>query len=228
MVVHDPVPLRRQVGMGRLARRMGGAGARHGSIRVGVHSAPARDSLVAMGWPDPALLPHPVLPRVTAAPRTGDVVLVCGQYKPARDLRLLEQIARPLRECGLRPVVRGRGWPEVDGWEVREGFLAEEALDAALADAAVVLIPYAHFFQSGIAVRAVELGVPVAGPRHPFLTDLLGDDWPGLITTADPTRGGPEQWCDAVVAAAERAAGVPERVRLLRARCERAWDRHLG
>lgn len=223
VLVHDPVPLRRQVGMGRLARRLGALGARRGPVTVGVHSTPARDALLAMGWPDPALLPHPVLPRAAARPRDRDVVLVCGQYKPARDLRLLEQVARPLRERGLRPVIRGRGWPAVDGWEVHEGFLTEQALDAALAEAAVVLIPYAHFFQSGIAVRAVELGVPVAGPRHPFLTELLGDDWPGLVAADHPA-----EWTHAVIAAGERAADVHGRAELLRARCETAWDAHLG
>lgn len=223
VLVHDPVPLRRQVGMGQLARRLGRLGTRHGAVTVGVHSAPARDAVVAMGWPEPALLPHPVLPRATVGARTGEIVLVCGQYKPARDLRLMHRIAGPLRERGLRPVIRGRGWPAVDGWEVQEGFLTEEALDTALAGAAVVLIPYSHFFQSGIAVRAVELSVPVAGPRHPFLTALLGEDWPGLVAGADPA-----EWAEAVVAAGGRAADIHRRAQLLRARCEEAWDEHLG
>ena len=84
---------------------------------------------------------------------------------------------------------------------MHEGFLTEEALDAALADAAVVLIPYSHFFQSGIAVRAVELGVPVAGPRHPFLADLLGGDWPGLVAGDDAAS-----WTGAAVAGGGRRA----------------------
>jgi hypothetical protein len=208
--------------MGRFAQRLGRAGTRHGSITVGVHSTPARDAVVAMGWPEPVLLPHPVLPRPVAGPGTSDVVLVCGQYKPARDLHLLEQLAGPLRDRGLRPVIRGRGWPAVDGWEVHEGFLSEPALDAALAGSAVVLIPYAHFFQSGIAIRALELGVPVAGPRHPFLADLLGDGWPGLVA-----GDGAASWTDATIAAAEHAGDMRGRATLLRAQCERAWDAYL-
>jgi hypothetical protein len=177
-----------------------------------------------MGWPEPAVLPHPIMPRTPPEPRTtSEIVLVCGQYKPARDLVLLKHIGGTLRDRGLRPVIRGRGWPEVRGWDVQEGFLSEPALDASLAESAAVLIPYSHFYQSGVAVRAVELGVPVAGPQHPFLIDLLGPDWPGLVGT-----GGPDQWVDAVATACERAPEVHGRGVLLRSQCERAWDAHLS
>lgn len=223
LLVHDPVPLRRQVGMGRFAARLGRRGGRHRSVAVAVHSAPARQALLALGWPEPLVLPHPVLPRPAPTSGVGDVVLVCGQYKPARDVGLLERIGGPLRERGFRPVVRGRGWPAVPGWDVEEGFLSEEALEASLAGSAAVLIPYAHFFQSGVAVRAVEVGTPVVGPRHPFLQELLGADWPGLAAADAPGA-----WVDAVVDVGGRAAEVRSRARLLRSGCEEAWDAHLG
>jgi hypothetical protein len=224
LLVHDPVPLRRQIGMGRLARRLGRIGTSHRSVTVAVHSSPARDALVSLGWSEPVVLPHPILPRFTPQPRIidGNIALVCGQYKPARDLSLLEQIGRPLLERGFRPVIRGRGWPKVPGWEVEEGFLSEEALDRSLVDSAAVLIPYTQFFQSGVAVRAVELGVPVAGPRHPFLTDLLGTEWPGFTEAQNPAG-----WVEAVTVASGRAQEVHSRALLLRQRCERAWDLHL-
>ena len=223
LLVHDPVQLRRQVGMGRGARRLGRLGTRHRGVRVAVHSTPAREALVGMGWPTPALLPHPLIPRPAPTTRAdGDVVLVCGQYKPARDLRLLERIGPSLRERGFRPLICGRGWPSVAGWEVQGGFLAEEALDASLVASAAVLIPYAHFFQSGVAVRAVEVGTPVVGPRHPFLVELLGDGWPGLTATEATA-----DWVEAVAAVRGRTAEVQERALLLRTRCEQAWEEHL-
>jgi hypothetical protein len=223
LLVHDPVPLRRQVGMGQGARWLGRVGTRHRAVQVAVHSAPAREALVGMGWPAPVLLPHPLIPRPAPTTRAdGDVVLVCGQYKPARDLGLLERLGASLRERGFRPLIRGRGWPAVAGWEVHEGFLAEDALDASLAASAAVLIPYAHFFQSGVAVRAVEVGTPVVGPRHPFLVDLLGAGWPGLAATEATA-----DWVEAVAAVRGRTAEMQERALLLRTWSEQAWDAHL-
>ena len=223
VIVHDPVPLRPQVGMGRAARSLGRLGTHHERVTVAVHSGPAASALREIGWPDPVQLPHPIVPRSVdlAADRTA--VLVCGQYKPARDIRLLERLAAPLRRAGLKPVIRGRGWPQVAGWEVDEGFLSEEALDESLAESAAVLLPYAHFFQSGISVRAVELGVPVVGPNHGFLSDLLGHDWPGLVGSDDP-----EAWAHATSVAIGRGDVVRRRSVQLRASCEREWAAHLS
>ena len=86
-----------------------------------------------------------------------------------------------------------------------------------------MLIPYSHFYQSGVAVRALELGVPVIGPRHPFLIDLLGPDSPGFVDAGNPAR-----WADAIVRASARVPELQERALLLRERCEAAWDTHLS
>jgi hypothetical protein len=223
VLVHDPVPLRRQVGMGTAARTLGRLGANHPRVTVAVHSTPAATALREFGWPAPAQLPHPLLPRLVELAADRDVILVCGQYKPARDLRLLERLAAPLKDAGLRPVIRGRGWPQVAGWEVDEGFLSEDALDESLAESAAVLIPYAHFFQSGVAVRALELGVPVVGPRHEFLADLMGQDWPGLVDSEDPAI-----WAHAASDVIEQSDVVQHRLVELRASCERDWTAYLN
>jgi hypothetical protein len=222
LLVHDPVPLRRQVGMGRAARMLGRLGAHHDRVRVAVHSRPAARALRDIGWPDTVQLPHPLIPRLVELAADRTMVLVCGQYKPARDLRLLERLAAPLKRAGLRPVIRGRGWPLVPGWEVDEGFLSEEALDESLGESAAVLLPYAHFFQSGISVRALELGVPVVGPDHEFLADLLGQDWPGLVGSNDP-----EVWARATLEVIGQSDVVRRRLVELRASCEHEWVAHL-
>lgn len=222
VVVHDPEPLDRQFGVGRLWARLGARGVQPGRVDVVVHSAPARDVLVAAGWPEPALVPHPIARGAShlRADR-GRTVRVLGRWKRARDLELLRALGPELAGRGLSPRITGRGWPTVPGWHVRDAFVAEEELHAAIAASACVLIPYARFFQSGIAVRALEAGTPVVGPRHPFLEDLLGASWPGLVDSDDPRL-----WCRAVEAVSAVSPDTLAEVRAsYTARCVAAWRR---
>ncbi|MDH5238953.1 MAG: hypothetical protein OEW85_15185, partial [Acidimicrobiia bacterium] len=46
------------------------------------------------------------------------------------------------------------------------------------------------------AIRAAEVSVPVVGREHPFLSDLFGRDWSGLVAS-----GATGTWLDAVDAA---------------------------
>lgn len=226
IVVHDPSPLRRQLGMGRFAAALGGRAARASHLRVVAHSEVAAQRLRTIGWGDPALLPHPLFrARARALPASGEpgTVLVCGQFKPARNLALLTELGPLLRGRGYRTVIAGRGWPTVAGWEVIDGFLSEAELDLRIGQAATVLIPYNRFYQSGIAVRAVELGVPVVGPDHPFLAGLFGLTWPGLV-------GGDEaaDWVDAVAEVAGESDRMVVAAADSRDRCEQAWAGYLG
>jgi glycosyltransferase involved in cell wall biosynthesis len=226
VIVHDPTPLRPQIGMGRAARAMGGVAGRTRTVHVVVHSQAASRELEAMGWARPTVLPHPVY-RPLPQPydrRDTRTVLVCGQYKPARDLELLVSLAPQLRDRGFRLLVVGRGWPEIAGWEVDDRFLSEPELDQRIGESAAVLIPYARFYQSGIAVRALELGVPVVGPRHPFLIDLFGDQWPGLISTGQEAAA----WADGLAMAIGSPAGLATQSIEFRDRCEREWAEYLG
>ncbi|HZZ47603.1 MAG TPA: hypothetical protein VFE65_12025 [Pseudonocardia sp.] len=228
VVVHDPSPLRRQPGMGDLSARLGGLAARWSRVRVIVHSAPASARLVSLGWPRPHRLPHPILlDRVTdAAGGERSTVLVCGQYKPARDLRLLAELGYRLTERGFRPVIAGRGWPLLPSWQVVDRFLPEAELDRRMLDSAAVLVPYSHFYQSGIAVRAMELGVPVVGPDHPFLAELFGVDWPGLVSDNGASRA--DDWADAIRAVAGRGSDVERSAKQFRVRCEREWSDYFA
>ncbi len=196
LVIHDPVPLVKAVGYGRLARRIAvrlGAG-----VQVIVHSETARRAL------DPALpdelisiLPHPILPprrRWAAEPsRSRPVIRVLGQYKADRDLEALSVVAERFASSAVLEI-HGRGWPQVDGWSVQPYFVSESEMDNLVSSSDAVLIPYGRFFQSGIAIRCLEHGTPVVGPAGSSLEDLYGaespllvhhrDDWPRAVTHA--------------------------------------------
>lgn len=223
LVVHDPHPLVRARGYGVVARRIG-ALARH--VRLIVHSETAAAAL-REDCPDavPELLPHPVVPRAAtvAAPTSDDrpVVRVLGQFKPDRDLDLLTGIGRAIGRSHRLEII-GRRWPEVDGWSVTDAFVDEDQLDALLVTADAVVVPYKRFFQSGIAIRALELGTPAVGPAGSSIADLYPDDrWLG--------DGSVSSWCDAIASAstAER-----DETRALASRadrvCRAAWAEWLA
>jgi hypothetical protein len=218
LVIHDPAPVARQLGTGGLAARLGrlAVGPR---LRIVVHSEPAAELLRKQGWPV-ELLPHPIRrldsQAVAGSRPDGGPVAVLGQWKPARSLEPLQQLSSVAEWDGRRQVV-GRGWPAVPGWAVDNRFVDEAELDSRIAAAACVLLPYHRYFQSGIAVRCLEAGTPVVGQRHPFLVDLLGAGWPGLVEDDD--------W----VAATRRAVAVPAAEVLARRddyweRCVAAWE----
>lgn len=206
VIVHDPKPLRQQVGLGRRSARLGRLTRR---VLVGAHSAEAvADIRSAVG--DVAILdvPHPVLPAATPAepqserPAVSPVVRVLGQYKPARDLELLEAFACDPRTDGWQLEVRGRGWPAIPGWDVEDRFLSELEMDQLLSTADAVIVPYTHYYQSGVAVRAIEMRSGVVGAPTGFLREMLGDNYPGLVQ-GDSVAA----WIDAVERV--RSSGSP-------------------
>jgi hypothetical protein len=211
VLVHDPTPLRRQVGSGRSARMLVRRLTRLLGRAEIVTLSQAASSEVKEALPrlPVHVLPHPILRPADGRPRTGrDVgtVLVLGQYKPARDLALLEQLGPALADAGLVGKICGRGWPATQGWEVDDRFLSEDEFDSVLSHASVLLLPYATYFQSGVAVRAVELGTPVVGRRTGFLEGLLGETSVGIVD-GDST----EVWLQHIAAA---AAQDPEELNL--------------
>ncbi|MCV7177488.1 glycosyltransferase [Mycolicibacterium sphagni] len=146
------------------------------------------------------LAPHPMkAPNLGGTAQERRVVLVLGQYKPARDLDIMAAIASSLRTAGWEPTVAGRGWPEIPGWRVINRFLSEPEFHELLDSAAVVLLPYRFYFQSGVALRALEAGVPVVGRATGFLTSILGSDFPGAVAEWDS----PTAWLAAVEAASQ-------------------------
>jgi hypothetical protein len=89
-----------------------------------------------------------------------------------------------------------------------------------LVDAECVLVPYRDYYQSDVAVRAVEAGVPVVGLRHEFIVSLLGADWPGLVEAPHA-----EAWIHAIIAA--RSADVTEAARPFLVNSEAEWRAYL-
>lgn len=187
VIVHDPRPLQKQFGLGRvatgIARTLAPLTAKR--VRLLVHSRPAQQVLEQAGLQVALQLPHPVrrpVERPTTATIKGDpYVLVCGQYKPARDVGLLSELGPLIRDSGFVPLLAGRGWPTLEGWVQQSGFLSEADLEELIENASAVLITYKWYFQSGIALRAMEMGTPVVAVRHPFLEDAFGPDYDGLV-----------------------------------------------
>lgn len=106
---------------------------------------------------------------------------------------VLEAVGLRLSELGLRGELVGRGWPHLPGWTTRDEFVPEEEFSELVASSAAVMLPYRHFFQSGVAVRAAEAGVPVIGPAEGQLSEMFGGDYPGLVHDGET-----ESWMRAV------------------------------
>lgn len=221
VVVHDPEPLVRSLGHSSLERRI---------IRlfklakVILHSTSASTSYEKMGFSnDRHLLPHPIrsprsLPKDTLS---RPCVRVLGQYKIDRDLAALSQIASNLSATADLEIT-GRGWPSIIGWHTDPRFVSETELDSLIAGASVVVIPYAKFFQSGIAIRCAELGTPVVGPRGSSLGDLLGPD-SSLLAARDEH----DSWSRAVFyAVADGQEEFIASVRNYHERCIIAWAKY--
>lgn len=179
VVIHDPIPLRRQAGFDGLSRWVANQRVSRYSPRIVSHSDDAlRVAQGLLPGYDHIKLLHPVLSRQRSSAKTAEPTLVvAGQYKPQRNLELLMRLGPWLRSKGIRGLILGRGWPDdLPGWVVSSRFVTEQELDVALASAWVVLIPYNLYFQSGIAVRALELGTVSISPRTSFFEELMGED----------------------------------------------------
>ena len=216
LTVHDPVPLVRSLGYGPLSRFFARLLGRRARIIV-LSEAAADEVRNALPAATLAVLPHPILEPETRQSRpTHEVVRVLGQYKADRDLDLLKAVAQT--GSAAQYAITGRGWPAVEGWHVDDRFVPEDELDDLIRSASVVLIPYRRFFQSGIAVRCLELGTPVVGPRNSSLRELLATHEDML---ADELAF---DWARAATAAIALSADELEDLsRSVRARARRLW-----
>ncbi len=219
LIMHDPQPLVYARGYGRLAKALARR-VRKGAIVA--HSSDAVNVLV-----DDARMPrvfealHPMLapkqaPTSTAARRS---VRVLGQYKADRDTAALSQLAADAPSDWQLEIV-GRGWPPIDGWQITSEFVPEAEFDRLIRTSDAVVIPYSRFYQSGVAIRALEWGVPVVGPYESSLTIALGNDCRWLVRDGD--------WYRAVAAAVgEDRAHVVARASHLYDRVIADWTKLL-
>lgn len=195
-VLHDPQPLVHARGYGSVPRAAALAASR--SSETIVHSqAAVAAARQGIGPRRLTVLPHPTHPASAHPPAPpSPVVRVLGQYKAERDLQALARIGAEAPP-GWQLEIIGRGWPEISGWSVNDSFVSEDEFTDAIRTSTVVLVPYTRFFQSGVAIRCLENGVPIVGPADSSLKDLLGtscswlvhaDDWLPHIAAAIASR----------------------------------------
>jgi hypothetical protein len=193
VVMHDPRPLVYARGYGSTARKLARQRVVKGKLMV--HSAAAAQAILEDADVKPVLnVPHPMLAPRLARHRPADrkIIRVLGQYKPDRDIDAMRQLARDAPSSWRLEII-GRNWPGIEGWEVTPDFVEESAFAHLIEESDAVLIPYTRFFQSGVAIRALEAGIPPVGPRDSSLAELLGEDCPWLV------RGG--AWAQSVASA---------------------------
>lgn len=193
IVMHDPEAMRRQHGYGPIGRRLGRWGLRGRQVRMVCHTHSAAAAVArTLGITPPSVVLHPIRTADLGAAPDADgtgaadgnaepVVLVAGQFKPSRDVNLLATLGPQLRRRGYRPRIVGRGWPTIAGWERHDRFLTEEEFLGSIRAAHVVLVPYRAYWQSGVAVQALEQATPAVGYRTEFLQYLHGDSHPGYV-----------------------------------------------
>ncbi|MDT0168126.1 glycosyltransferase [Pseudarthrobacter sp. BRE9] len=193
VVYHDPKPLVRAIGTGKVSAAL--VSSIPFLCEVIVHSETAAQSMRSAGLgKTQVLLRHPMFaPREDArATQTRKnrrpVLRVLGQYKQDRDLEVLRLLSSDLREQFELEIV-GRGWPDIEGWRVDARFVSELELDELVRGSDAILIPYKRFYQSGIAVRALEWGTPVVGRAGTSLDGLYGEG-SRLLVAEDDNDGG--------------------------------------
>lgn len=210
IVYHDPRPLVRSVGSSpRVAWLVRHLRRRPGTL---VHSQDAAESMSELGLASGLnLLPHPMLPVCDAVQGHArgnrgvgrPNIRVLGQYKPDRDVALLEELATRLTADYNLEIV-GRGWPAVNGWTVEARFVSEDELDQLIASSDAIIIPYKRFYQSGIAIRALEQAVPIVGRAGTSLRELYGPQSRLLVTESEAQR---RTSIDSWISAIEHALG---------------------
>jgi len=212
LVMHDPQPLVYARGYGMIAK---GLARRLGRGTIVAHSPAAFQAIVDdAGQPRVFEALHPMLAPREASPVAGvRHIRVLGQYKVDRDVAGLERLATNAPPDWSLEII-GRGWPSIDGWHIRNEFVAEAYFDEMVRTSHAIVIPYSRFFQSGVAIRALEWGVPVVGPHASSLQIALGDDCPWLVRDGD--------WGSAVEAA------VQENRDQVYARARDLYDRVIG
>lgn len=225
IIYHDPVPLQRQVGFDRLSRTIARRSTPRGAARIVSHTADATRELRAL-FPKHQIIEmmHPILTRQSPTEKSAGTVLIAGQFKPARDLALIEKLGIALKREGYRPRIVGRGWPEnLVGWEVRSEFLPEAELIRELAEADLICLPYKHYFQSGIMLRALELGTLTVSPDTSFARDVLGEGSSSIV----PRPSSAESWLETIKATTAREVDLADVYSRYQAACDESWARGL-
>jgi GT2 family glycosyltransferase len=187
LVIHDPVPLIPATGYGLLSVLIASLARFRRDIRLLVHSEEALRDLPRRLRRGASTAP---LPLRTAAPTSSErplesteagapVVRVLGRCKNERNLEILREIAANCK--GPRFEITGKNWPAIDGWAVTSSFVDEATFDGLISTSDCIVIPYERFYQSDLATRALEHGVPIVAPSQSQTRFLFGVDYEGLV-----------------------------------------------
>jgi GT2 family glycosyltransferase len=219
VIYHDPKPLVRSVGTGRATAKIVGLSPLRANVIV--HSTSAANEMNAAGLGvGQTVLEHPMVPPTNLSARrfvnsAQPVVRVLGQFKQDRDLDVLRDLATQLGRDYVLEVV-GRGWPPITGWTVDSRFVSESELDELIQSSDAIVIPYKRFYQSGIAIRALELGTPIVGRADTSLSGIYGKSSKLLVRGLESEGGDTHAWRAAVEyavteGATEAAAAAEEK-----------------
>ena len=194
--MHDPVPLRKQIGFSSTAKLLAKMPLLVGKCKV---LSLSKDGLVHSEELFPLskklYAPHPIKTGVKQHPAYGRTISIIGQYKQARDIQLVEELGAQLKAKGFETKIWGRGWPtSLSNWEVNSRFLSEAELDEVIIESRLVVLPYSFFFQSGIAIRALELGRISVAIDNSFMRELFGQSSSNLVSGFEI-----ENWTNAVI-----------------------------
>ena len=185
--------------------------------RVVVHSERGREALAELGV-DARVIPHPVFRR-DLTPNADGTALFFGVIRPYRGL---DDAVAAARRAGARLIVAGDPVTpvrRVEGVDYRLGYLSEDEVDRAHAEATVAVFPYRpELDQSGSLLRALGSGVPAVVYDVGGLAEPVERYGAGLVVPA----GDVEALADAL----RRVLEDPEPFRsgAERARAELTWD----
>ena len=187
--------------------------------RVVVHSESGREVLSEFGVAEEKLrvIPHPVSPSDPSRSDDGRTVLALGMIRPYKQV---DHAAAAARLAGARLLVAGDPvgpLPNLDGAELRLGYLSNAELERALGDATVAVFPYrAELDQSGALLQALGAGIPAVVYDVGGLAEPVRSYGAGRVVPADDVA--------ALGAALGGAAGRSRRARSCTGRraCARA------
>ncbi len=194
--------------------------------RIVVHSERGRAALAELGVDEAKLrvIPHPVTP--SDPPRTDDgrTVLALGVIRPYKQVD--HAAAAVARVDGARLLVAGDpAGPlpaNLEGADLRLGYLPHAELQRALGDATVAVFPYrAELDQSGALLQALGAGIPAVVYDVGGLPDPVRTYGAGRVVPADDV--------DALAAAISELLDDPAALAEARAGARRAsealtWD----
>ena len=194
--------------------------------RVVVHSERGRVALGELGVPAARLrvIPHPVSPSDPARADDGRTVLALGTIRPYKQL---DHALRAARAAGARLLVAGDPTGplpgDLDGADLRLGWLSAAELERALGEATVAVFPYRpELDQSGALLQALGAGLPAVVYDVGGLPEPVRAFGAGRVVPADDV--------DALGAAVRELLDDPAaleaaRAGARRARAELTWAR---